>query len=56
MAAADAATAILVAASVNTTSKAMIRRLQGGTRLGSIVGVMSVLAIAALGITFMMLR
>jgi hypothetical protein len=28
----------------------------GGTRLGSIVGVVSLLAIAALGITFMMLR
>ena len=56
VAAADAATAILVAASVNTASKAMIAAFVGGTRLGSIVGVVSVLAIAALGITFMMLR
>jgi uncharacterized membrane protein (DUF4010 family) len=56
VAAADAATAILVAASVNTASKAMIAAFVGGTRLGSIVGVVSVLAVAALGVTFMMLR
>ena len=54
--AADAATAILVAASVNTVSKATIAGFVGGTRLGSIVGVVSVIAIGALGITFVMLR
>ncbi len=54
--AADAATAILVAASVNTVSKATIAGFVGGTRLGSIVGVVSVMAIGALGITFVMLR
>ena len=54
--AADAATAILVAASVNTASKATIAGFVGGTRLGSIVGVVSVMAIGALGITFVMLR
>lgn len=56
VAAADAAAAILVAASVNTASKATIAAFVGGTRLGSIVGVVSALAIAALGIVFMMLR
>ena len=54
--AAEAATAILVAASVNTVSKATIAGFVGGTRLGSIVGVVSVMAIGALGITFVMLR
>ena len=53
---AEAATAILVAASVNTVSKATIAGFVGGTRLGSIVGVVSVMAIGALGITFVMLR
>ena len=52
----EAATAILVAASVNTVSKATIAGFVGGTRLGSIVGVVSVMAIGALGITFVMLR
>ena len=55
VAAADAGTAILVAASVNTASKAMIAAFVGGTRLGSTVGVVSALALAALGVTFMML-
>ena len=54
--AADAATAILVAASVNTVSKATIAGFVGGARLGSIVGVVSVMAIGALGITFVTLR
>ena len=53
---ADAATAILVAASVNTASKAWIAAFVGGERLGTIVGAVSVAAIAALGITFMILR
>lgn len=53
---AEAATAILVAASVNTVSKATIAGFVGGTRLGSIVGVVSVMAIGALGITFVILR
>ena len=52
----EAAAAILVAASVNTVSKATIAGFVGGTRLGSIVGVVSVMAIGALGITFVMLR
>ena len=46
--AAEAAAAILVAASVNTVSKATIASFVGGTRLGSIVGVVSVMAIGAL--------
>jgi uncharacterized membrane protein (DUF4010 family) len=54
VAAVDAATAILVAASVNTASKAAIAAFVGGSRLGSIVGGVSVLATAALGLTYML--
>ena len=54
VAAVDAATAILVAASVNTASKAAIAAFVGGSRLGSIVGGVSVLAIGALGLTYML--
>jgi len=50
--AADAVAAILIAASVNTASKAAIAAFIGGARLGGIVGVASALAIAALGITY----
>lgn len=53
---ADAATAILIAASLNTASKATIAAFVGGTKLGSIVAIVSGLAIAALGASFMMLR
>ena len=56
VAAADAATAILVAASINTASKATIAAFVGGARLGGIVGVVSALAVAALVVTFFMLR
>jgi uncharacterized membrane protein (DUF4010 family) len=56
VAAADAAAAILVAASVNTASKATMAAFVGGTHLGIIVGAVSALAIAALGTSFMMLR
>ena len=42
----DAATAILVAASVNTTTKAAIAACVGGTRIGTIVGSVHILAIA----------
>ena len=52
----DAAAAILIAASVNTASKAAIAASVGGTRIGTIVGGASVLAIAALTISFVMLR
>jgi uncharacterized membrane protein (DUF4010 family) len=52
----DAAAAILIAASVNTASKATIAAFVGGTRIGTIVGGASVLAIVALAITFVMLR
>ena len=52
----DAATAILIAASVNTASKAAIAAFVGGTRIGTIVGSVSVLAIAALAVTFVVLR
>ena len=52
----DAATAILIAASVNTASKAAIAAFVGGTRIGTIVGSVSVLAIAALAVTFFVLR
>ena len=54
VAAVDATTAILVAASVNTASKAAIAAFVGGSRLGSIVGGVSVLATAALGLTHML--
>jgi uncharacterized membrane protein (DUF4010 family) len=53
---ADAATAILVAASVNTASKAALAAFVGGVRLGTIVAIVSVLAIGALGVTFLILR
>ena len=52
----DAATAILIAASVNTATKAAIAAFVGGTRIGTIVGSVSVLAIAALAVTFFVLR
>ncbi len=45
-----------IAASVNTASKAAIAAFVGGTRIGAIVGSASVLAIAALAVTFVMLR
>ena len=48
VAARDAATAILIAVSVNTASKATIAAFVGGTRIGTIVGIASVLAIVAL--------
>jgi uncharacterized membrane protein (DUF4010 family) len=52
----DAATAILIAASVNTASKAAIAAFVGGTRIGTMVGGASILAIAALTITFVVMR
>jgi uncharacterized membrane protein (DUF4010 family) len=52
----DAAAAILIAASMNTASKAVMTAFAGGTRIGTIVGVASILAIAALAMTFLMLR
>jgi uncharacterized membrane protein (DUF4010 family) len=52
----DAAVAILIAASVNTASKAAIAAFVGGMRIGAIVGGASVLAIAALAIAFVTLR
>ena len=52
----DAATAILIAASMNTASKAAMAAFVGGRRIGTIVGSVSVLAIAALAVTFFVLR
>jgi len=52
----DAVAAILIAGSVNTASKAAIAAFIGGMRFGGIVGGVSALAIAALCITFIMLR
>ena len=56
VAAGDAASAILVAASVNTASKAAIAAFVGGARIGTIVGSASVLAIAALAVAYFALR
>lgn len=52
----DAATAILIAASVNTASKAAIAAFVGGRRIGTIVGGASAAAIAALAAAVAMLR
>jgi uncharacterized membrane protein (DUF4010 family) len=48
----DAATAILIAASMNTASKAAMSAFVGGRGIGTIVGGVSVLAIGALAVTF----
>lgn len=56
VAAGDAASAILIAASVNTASKAAIAAFVGGARIGTIVGSASVLAIAALVVAYFVLR
>lgn len=56
VAAGDAASAILIAASVNTASKAAIAAVVGGARIGTIVGSASVLAIAALAVAYFVLR
>jgi uncharacterized membrane protein (DUF4010 family) len=56
VAAGDAASAILIAASVNTASKAAIAAFVGGARIGTIVGSASVLAIAALAVAYFVLR
>jgi uncharacterized membrane protein (DUF4010 family) len=56
VAAGDAASAILIAASVNTASKAAIAAFAGGARIGAIVGSASVLAIAALAVAYFVLR
>jgi uncharacterized membrane protein (DUF4010 family) len=48
----DAAASILLAASVNTASKATISAVVGGWRLGTIVGSASAVAVAALGTAF----
>ncbi len=55
VAVANAATAILVAVSVNTASKAVIAASVGGTAIGTLVAGASALAIAALAAAFMML-
>lgn len=51
----EAGRAILVAASVNTVSKAAMAAAVGGTRLGTLVGGLSAAALAALGVTFLIL-
>ena len=56
VAAGDAATAILIAASVNTASKAAIAAFVGGRRIGTIVGGASVVAIAALAAAILLQR
>jgi uncharacterized membrane protein (DUF4010 family) len=55
VAVANAATAILVAVSVNTASKAVITASVGGKAIGTLVAGASALAIAALAAAFMML-
>lgn len=55
VAARDAASAILIAASVNTASKAVMAAVVGGERLAQLVGGASILAIAALAGTFFVL-
>ena len=55
VAVANAATAILVAVSVNTASKAVIAASVGGKAIGTLVAGASALAIAALAAAFMML-
>lgn len=55
VAARDAASAILIAASVNTASKAVMAAVVGGERLAQLVGGASILAIAALAGTFYLL-
>src|SRR5690606_35902229 len=45
----EAGRAILVAASVNTVSKAVMAAVVGGSRLGTLVGGVSAAALAALG-------
>jgi len=54
VAVANAATAILVAVSVNTASKAVIAASVGGKAIGTLVAGASALAIAALAAAFMM--
>ena len=56
VAASDAANAILIAASVNTASKAAMAAFVGTAHLGRIVGSASVLTIAALGLTYLVSR
>ncbi len=48
----DAGTAILIAAGVNTVAKAAMTAFVGGSRLGSFVGAVSLLAVAALAIVW----
>jgi len=52
----DAAKAILIAAGVNTASKAVMAATLGGPRLGSMVGALSVVSLVAMGVTFVALR
>ena len=52
----DAAKAILIAAGVNTASKAAMAATVGGPRLGSMVGALSVVSLAAMVVTFVALR
>lgn len=53
---ADAATAILVAASVNTASKATMAAFVGGRQMGLLVGGVSVAAVIAMGAAVLLLR
>lgn len=52
----EAATAILIAAGVNTASKATIATAVGGTRLGILVGGFSAAAMVALALALVILR
>ena len=53
---AEAGTAILVAAAVNTVSKAVMAAAVGGVRLGKVVGGLSAAALAALAAAFLIVR
>ena len=46
----------LIAAGVNTASKAAMAATVGGPRLGSMVGALSVVSLVAMAVTFVALR
>jgi uncharacterized membrane protein (DUF4010 family) len=54
--AADAANAILIAAAINTASKAAMAVFVGGAHPGLLVGIAGALAIGAVGITWALLH
>ncbi len=52
----EAANAILIVTSVNTVAKAVMAASIGGRHLGTLVGVVSAVAIAAMGVVILALR